>query len=627
MEPDPDEQIHPGLESLDWGNDSKGTTPSAKYNKLSEQARKLMSGEKQCAMFCGGKKCKYCTYNQWTKEQMDIDGIYSNWVTDKILAMARPTNMAIKEKKLLDAFENAGIKTVINLQMPGEHASCGEGLDKSGFSYDPQQLMERGIFFYNFGWNDYGVASMSTLLDIAKVMQFALSEGKIAVHCHAGLGRTGLMIACYLVFTNRELSSDAVQYVRSRRPNSIQTGEQVRTVAEFEEYLKPFRIIFASKDPDAHEFSLRQFLNRQQHILHGFEAKKLKYIPKIVYVCCERLLELASKGNSLHKTRSTLTMSDLQSDILKRTISGNSLATDLSSQISVCSNGNALSDEVGSETAMSEHFEDLKQKDFKDNAINGNENGKGHKKKGANNKTDDDHIAENRKIHRKSNSEGTLSGSDNSVSDNTVEAKDSASTSGFGRDSRSGKSYTSTSPYGSTPEDPSLWIVEALIETDYSDIVLKKVADFEEALNQTDEAWSVIAQEQDPVVLSLLMWDWLDQLSEPALSAQDLLTLLGSSEPPLDALYKVEKGVKYLLEYASRVIIKLHPISSSLQQSLLERLLSHLTHQSVRQEVLSRHGPESMDDWPKMKTSTTRDLIRFVEKLIKSMKVKDSRKR
>ncbi|XP_046561641.1 protein tyrosine phosphatase domain-containing protein 1-like isoform X1 [Haliotis rubra] len=626
MEPDPDEQIHPGLESLDWGNDSKGTTPSAKYNKLSEQARKLMSAEKQCAMFCGGKKCKYCTYNQWSKKQMDIDGIYSNWVTEKILAMARPTHMAIKEKKLLDAFENAGIKTVINLQMPGEHASCGEGLDKSGFSYDPQQLMEKGIFFYNFGWNDYGVASMSTLLDIAKVMQFGLSEGKIAIHCHAGLGRTGLMIACYLVFTNRELSSDAVQYVRSRRPNSIQTGEQVRTVAEFEEYLKPFRIIFASKDPDAHDFSLRQFLNRQQHILHGFEAKKLKYIPKIVYVCCERLLELASKGNSLNKTRSTLSMSDLKSDILKRTISGNSLANNSSSQISVRSNENAPSDEAGSETATSEHFEDLKQKDFKANDVNGNENGKGHKKKGANNKKDDC-IADSRKVNRKSNSEGTLSGSDNSVSDNTVQARDSGSASGCGIDSGSSKSYTSTSPQGSSPEDPSLWIVEALIETDYSDIVLKKVAAFEEALNQTDEAWSVIAQDQDPVVLSLLMWEWLDQLSEPALSAQDLLTLLGSHEPPLDALFKVEKGVKYLLEYVSRVIIKLQPISSSLQQSLLERFLSHLTHQSVRQEVLSRHGPESMDDWPKMRSNTTRDLIRFVEKLIKNMKVKDSKKR
>ena len=35
-----------------------------------------------------------------------------------------------------------GIATVINLQHPGEHASCGFGLEDSGFSYVPQQFMD-----------------------------------------------------------------------------------------------------------------------------------------------------------------------------------------------------------------------------------------------------------------------------------------------------------------------------------------------------------------------------------------------------------------------------------------------------------------------------------------------------
>ena len=35
-----------------------------------------------------------------------------------------------------------GINTVINVQKPGEHADCGYGLEKSGFSYDPQTFME-----------------------------------------------------------------------------------------------------------------------------------------------------------------------------------------------------------------------------------------------------------------------------------------------------------------------------------------------------------------------------------------------------------------------------------------------------------------------------------------------------
>lgn len=50
------------------------------------------------------------------------------------------------------------------------------------------------VYFYNFGWSDYGVANLTTVLDMVKVMAFALQEGKIAVHCHAGLGRTGTFL-------------------------------------------------------------------------------------------------------------------------------------------------------------------------------------------------------------------------------------------------------------------------------------------------------------------------------------------------------------------------------------------------------------------------------------------------
>lgn len=38
---------------------------------------------------------------------------------------------------------------------------------------------------------DFGVSSLVRLLDVVKVISFAVEEGRVAIHCHAGLGRTG----------------------------------------------------------------------------------------------------------------------------------------------------------------------------------------------------------------------------------------------------------------------------------------------------------------------------------------------------------------------------------------------------------------------------------------------------
>jgi len=147
-----------------------GVAPVAPiYTRAGESLRANVPGDVQCSMFCGGRKCKYESSTYWKPDQMALPGIFSHWVTEEILAMARPNTALLNSGGLLKEFVQRGIRSVINLQTPGEHASCGPPLDKSGFSYDPNDLMKADIFFYNFAWKDYGDSSMNSLLDMVKV--------------------------------------------------------------------------------------------------------------------------------------------------------------------------------------------------------------------------------------------------------------------------------------------------------------------------------------------------------------------------------------------------------------------------------------------------------------------------
>jgi protein tyrosine phosphatase domain-containing protein 1 len=154
------------------------------------------------------------------------------------------------------------------------------------------------------------------MIDMVKVLSFALAEGKAAVHCHAGLGRTGLFIACYLIYTYRMSANQAIHLIRERRDGAVQMNEQIQVIKQFEKHLIPLRIVYSEaasestfindtlfdsnnnnnnetstkptnqttqsqKQNFSFYFTLNKFLHRQKQILHGRESRKLKYIPKV----------------------------------------------------------------------------------------------------------------------------------------------------------------------------------------------------------------------------------------------------------------------------------------------------------------------------------------------------------
>ncbi len=86
-------------------SDKESFQVAPSYSYLSDQLRRVSAGSFQCAIFCGGQNCKYEGASHWGENDMAIKGLYSHWITDDVLAMARPSAKLFHEQSIIKEFK------------------------------------------------------------------------------------------------------------------------------------------------------------------------------------------------------------------------------------------------------------------------------------------------------------------------------------------------------------------------------------------------------------------------------------------------------------------------------------------------------------------------------------------
>ena len=87
--------------------------------------------------------------------------------------------------------------------------------------------------------NDMGVPEFVDLVSAVDFIHNRITNDEpVMVHCLAGMGRTGTLLACYLVKHQKMSADEAIQKVRAERPGSIQSFPQEEIIFQFAKSLE-----------------------------------------------------------------------------------------------------------------------------------------------------------------------------------------------------------------------------------------------------------------------------------------------------------------------------------------------------------------------------------------------------
>ena len=93
----------------------------------------------------------------------------------------------------------------------------------------------KNINYLHIHSNDMGVPEFEDLIKAVDFIHQRITNNEpVMVHCLAGLGRTGTILACYLIKYQKLSADESIQKVRESRPGSIQSFPQEEIIFQFE---------------------------------------------------------------------------------------------------------------------------------------------------------------------------------------------------------------------------------------------------------------------------------------------------------------------------------------------------------------------------------------------------------
>ncbi|CAH0717762.1 unnamed protein product, partial [Brenthis ino] len=131
-------------------------------------------------------------------------------------------------------------------------------------------------------------------------------------------------------------------------------------------------------------------------------------------------------------------------------------------------------------------------------------------------------------------------------------------------------------------------------------------------INQRREAIAKIDEEEDPIILTGLLFEWLEGLKQPVLDREDLSTIVGRSKHVDSCITSLDMEDIMLIEYLLRFAVRLRPLAAHKKIDIIKRLIASLTHQSV--SINGKILPNR--DFPKLRDGTCCEMINFMLRMV-----------